>query len=418
MALDFPSNTQGSKALVNSAKSIGNEGAKSVGNAVIKPGKKRWHGDQSGGGVKTALGVKRKPNRKDRERARAQLGIAASGDAAAAQAGASTKPKAPKVLAPVGKGMGGGGGTGQAGSKRKFGEGSTPFDRADKHKQHKPEVKSAPAQPRPAPTVPKSEKGQKIQELLRQKMAKSKVLKGPVEAAAEIVAAQPAPASSANSCVKPASSEGGAGTARSADEDARRDADVTVVLGKVATGKVSSNWQALKKDLKKEKRLEKKGKKGGSADAAASTSHTPGSYLPSQLELINSVGPLAVDCEMVGVGDGGHRSVLARVSIVDAHGDTIMGLTPLLFAPSTSFSLVQCVCAPCNTHLHAIVYVWWVFVIVTMCVCVRARARVYVHEYERVWVCRWLEGASEVWSRRVMRFETHGWRMRNLTGSE
>jgi RNA exonuclease 4 len=29
---------------------------------------------------------------------------------------------------------------------------------------------------------------------------------------------------------------------------------------------------------------------------------------------------LAIDCEMVGVGDGGHESALARVSVVDFHG--------------------------------------------------------------------------------------------------
>ena len=52
---------------------------------------------------------------------------------------------------------------------------------------------------------------------------------------------------------------------------------------------------------------------------------TPGAYLPSPLELINSVGPLGIDCEMVGVGDDGRRSVLARVSIVDGNGEVVMG---------------------------------------------------------------------------------------------
>ncbi len=33
---------------------------------------------------------------------------------------------------------------------------------------------------------------------------------------------------------------------------------------------------------------------------------------------------LAIDCEMVGVGDGGYRSILARVSIVNYHGHVIM----------------------------------------------------------------------------------------------
>ncbi len=33
---------------------------------------------------------------------------------------------------------------------------------------------------------------------------------------------------------------------------------------------------------------------------------------------------LAIDCEMVGVGDKGSESILARVSIVNFHGATIM----------------------------------------------------------------------------------------------
>ena len=37
-----------------------------------KSKKKRWYGDRPGGGVKTALGIKRKPNRKDRLKARGQ----------------------------------------------------------------------------------------------------------------------------------------------------------------------------------------------------------------------------------------------------------------------------------------------------------------------------------------------------------
>ena len=40
-----------------------------------KKKKKRWHGEMTRDGLKSALGIKRKPNRKDRERARAKLGL-------------------------------------------------------------------------------------------------------------------------------------------------------------------------------------------------------------------------------------------------------------------------------------------------------------------------------------------------------
>lgn len=33
---------------------------------------------------------------------------------------------------------------------------------------------------------------------------------------------------------------------------------------------------------------------------------------------------VALDCEMVGVGPSGYRSVLARVSIVNGQGDVLM----------------------------------------------------------------------------------------------
>lgn len=33
---------------------------------------------------------------------------------------------------------------------------------------------------------------------------------------------------------------------------------------------------------------------------------------------------LALDCEMVGIGPGGHRSALARCSIVNKHGEVLL----------------------------------------------------------------------------------------------
>ena len=118
--------------------------------------------------------------------------------------------------------------------------------------------------------------------------------------------------------------EGSARTPRTQENEATDEVkSVKVVQGKLAAGKVSCNWLSLKQDMKRDKKMEKRGKKPGGADADK-LSWTPGAHLPTPLQLINCVGPLGVDCEMVGVGEGGHRSVLARVSIVDYNGDVGM----------------------------------------------------------------------------------------------
>ena len=335
--------------------------------------KKRWHGDMSGGGAKTTMSVKRKPNWKDRERARIKLGI--SGGAKTGPAVGTTSqqknavqsdvrngshPKVSKKPAGPGKASGSGGGGGaNSGVKRKFGDGSTPFDRADKHKQQKvPTPKPAPAPvPRPPPTVPRTERAQKIQELLRQKLAKSHIRKDASTDSGVSEVAGHQPAANADAIKDAVSTE-----AAQSEQETTRDTSLTVVQGKVATGKVSSNWQALRQDMKKQKRLEKKGKKGGSTQPSKTADVTPGAYLPTPLELINCVGPLGIDCEMVGVGDGGHRSVLARVSIVDGNGEVVMGI---LFFASAVLSPFGCrfpphILHPQSTHKaptkHALAY--------------------------------------------------------------
>merc|ERR1712205_105382 len=102
----------------------------------------------------------------------------------------------------------------------------------------------------------------------------------------------------------------------------------------VKVGKMSSNWkQLLASDVihdpiqvnrpKKRKRSEaekavdeaKKKKKPypGGGDAPPTAGKTS--------EVLTDV--LAIDCEMVGVGDGGPTNALARVSIVNSEGECV-----------------------------------------------------------------------------------------------
>ena len=317
--------------------------------------KKRWYGDRTGGGVKTALGIKRKPNRKDRLKARGQ-GVLPQAPQQSRKPELSPgqktivkgkpKPKQQAGQAPASGGEAAAAGAGE--KKRKFGDGATPFDRASKHKQqrladnpsrqphvgvsasglvYRPAAQPPAAAPvaalRPSPAVPKTERAQKIQELLRKKLVKAGLTGAVAAVPAEADSAKRKQAADVHVAGHGADNPSAASSAR--DGAATRDASVTVVQGKVAAGKVSSNWQALKQDLQKQKRLEKKGKGGSASGPGKSADGTPGAYLPSQLDLINSVGPLGIDCEMVGVGDDGRRSVLARVSIVDGNGEVVMG---------------------------------------------------------------------------------------------
>ena len=154
--------------------------------------KKRWYGDKAGGCVKTALGVKRNPNRKDRERARAKFGLVGGGGSSFGAGVAS--PVAKKLSAPArakkkspqhwpGKGASAGLGRGESGVglKRKVDNtknASSAWD--DKHKKRRVEDvrAAAPREPvaeRYPPSEPKTEKGQKLQELLRMKLVTFKL---------------------------------------------------------------------------------------------------------------------------------------------------------------------------------------------------------------------------------------------------
>eukprot|EP00933_Yihiella_yeosuensis_P011327 TRINITY_DN11855_c3_g1_i1.p1 TRINITY_DN11855_c3_g1~~TRINITY_DN11855_c3_g1_i1.p1 ORF type:complete len:346 (+),score=86.29 TRINITY_DN11855_c3_g1_i1:62-1099(+) len=77
---------------------------------------------------------------------------------------------------------------------------------------------------------------------------------------------------------------------------------------------VSNNWKSL---------LERK---PDIAPKAKERSSTGGGSLLGQTQTAGSAGKnvVALDCEMVGVGPGGERSVLARVSIVDFEGKVLM----------------------------------------------------------------------------------------------
>jgi RNA exonuclease 4 len=95
--------------------------------------------------------------------------------------------------------------------------------------------------------------------------------------------------------------------------------------------KASSNWMAMKEQLKQQKLEEKasKNKAGGNKDGAmprGGKDSRPGYILPTLAEAKagNFIGPIAMDCEMVGVGEDGSKSVLARVSIVDFHGNVLI----------------------------------------------------------------------------------------------
>jgi len=94
---------------------------------------------------------------------------------------------------------------------------------------------------------------------------------------------------------------------------------------------VSSNWEALasqlaqeKKEVKKKRKLQDAGRSGAGPDRTHLRKNEPGYLFPDESQLAHFEAPLAMDCEMVGVGDDGKRSVLARVSIVDVHGNAVM----------------------------------------------------------------------------------------------
>jgi RNA exonuclease 4 len=81
---------------------------------------------------------------------------------------------------------------------------------------------------------------------------------------------------------------------------------------------MNSNWNKLKGKIQVAKK---------SAPSQKNKTGAPSQKTEKSLEFKNSekIGKyLAMDCEMVGVGDDGKRSVLARVSIVNYHGHVIL----------------------------------------------------------------------------------------------
>lgn len=87
---------------------------------------------------------------------------------------------------------------------------------------------------------------------------------------------------------------------------------------------LSSNWKALLKDSKQprcEKSAKRKRRKGEESRSSAGG----GSVLPAGSDSKDAglTAVMAIDCEMVGVGRGGKRSMLARCSIVNFRGQVL-----------------------------------------------------------------------------------------------
>lgn len=85
---------------------------------------------------------------------------------------------------------------------------------------------------------------------------------------------------------------------------------------KLKTTKASgnSNWKAMKHKVTQS---------SGRRDANAKDDTCEG-MLKARGRSTERTEIVALDCEMVGVGPGGHRSALARVSIVNAHGNVLL----------------------------------------------------------------------------------------------
>ena len=136
------------------------------------------------------------------------------------------------------------------------------------------------------------------------------------------------------------------------------------------TTPVSTNWLALSQQMKQGAKAAKKASKEAPAEGASQAaglprgghrdSTKPGRILPPpDANLSAYAAPMAIDCEMVGVGDDGKRSMLARVSIVDVHGEVVIdtfvapmekvtdyrtavsGIRPESLRGATDFSVVQ-----------------------------------------------------------------------------
>ncbi|KAL4513264.1 hypothetical protein Ndes2526B_g02036 [Nannochloris sp. 'desiccata'] len=76
----------------------------------------------------------------------------------------------------------------------------------------------------------------------------------------------------------------------------------------------TSNWDSLKAAMQAKHSRKSKKRKGGPDTTDASQPTSPSAQLPKML---------ALDCEMVGVGKRGDRSILARVSVVNSEGAVV-----------------------------------------------------------------------------------------------
>eukprot|EP00879_Flechtneria_rotunda_P013909 GHRR01014526.1.p1 GENE.GHRR01014526.1~~GHRR01014526.1.p1 ORF type:complete len:363 (+),score=148.42 GHRR01014526.1:142-1089(+) len=84
---------------------------------------------------------------------------------------------------------------------------------------------------------------------------------------------------------------------------------------------VSSNWEALRQQLAHQQATTRPGRRGKGANGAAAAG---AKKQIGNIGHVKGLTPiLAMDCEMVGVGPGGERDSLARVSIVNASGNMV-----------------------------------------------------------------------------------------------
>lgn len=92
------------------------------------------------------------------------------------------------------------------------------------------------------------------------------------------------------------------------------------VDGVVAVG---SNWERLKQEIGA--RGKKRKRKDQSEEKEEEEAKQPPTKLPRPLSGdFSETHIVALDCEMVGVGEGGVRSALARVSIVNYYGNVLL----------------------------------------------------------------------------------------------
>jgi hypothetical protein len=135
-------------------------------------------------------------------------------------------------------------------------------------------------------------------------------------------------------------------------------ADAAAAAATAATGSFSSNWLALKQQQQQRRqeappldpaaaaaiaaRHKRKQQKQQAAAAAAAAAAPATKSLGTGQQLTPVV---AMDCEMVGVGPGGTRSIVARVSLVSR-----VTWRHMAGAAAQAGSTHTCVLAPCMHH--------------------------------------------------------------------